>query len=228
MEKMRVRSPVKTRADNYSAELIERRWLSNRSFEITLEKPNAFEYLAGQCIRLIQDTVERDYTLVTAPKDPNLALCIRNLESGILVPALSQAPVGTRFNFNGPQGYFTFKPSNRPAVFVATGTGVAPFVSMARSGVTGFTLLHGVRSATESYYASVFKSTAKDYIPCLSESHASPENFFHGRVTDYFYKKLAPGRYDFYLCGRREMIRDVTICVDEKFPDSLVFTEPFY
>lgn len=219
---------MKTRADNYSSELIERRWLSSRSFEITLEKPNAFEYLAGQWIRLTQGAVERDYTLVTAPTDPNLALCIRNIEGGILVPALSQAPVGTRFNFNGPQGYFTFKPSNRPAVFVATGTGVAPFVSMARSGVTGFTLLHGVRSAAEIYYPSVFKSTAKYYIPCISESYKSPEAFFQGRVTDYLYKNIAPGRYDFYLCGRREMIRDVTICVDEKFPESLVFTETFY
>jgi len=219
---------VKTKTDNYSTELIERRWLSNKSFEITLEKPNGFEYLAGQWIRLIQNAVERDYTLVTAPTDPKLALCIRNIEDGILVSALSHAPVGTRFNFNGPQGYFTFKPSNRPAVFVATGTGVAPFVSMARSGVTGFTLLHGVRTAAENYYASVLKSTAKHYIPCLSESYKSPEAFFQGRVTDYLYENLAPGRYDFYLCGRREMIRDVTICVDEKFPDSLVFTEIFY
>ena len=219
---------MKIKADNYSSKLIERRWLSDKSFEITLEKPTAFEYLAGQWIRLTQDAVERDYTLVTAPTDPNLALCIRYIEGGSLVPTLSHAPIGTRFNFNGPQGYFTFKPSHRPAVFVATGTGVAPFVSMARSGVTGFTLLHGVRSAADVYYAPEFKSSAKPYIPCLSESHKSPEAFFHGRVTDYLYKKLAPGQYDFYLCGRREMIRDVTICVDEKFPDSLVFTEIFY
>jgi ferredoxin-NADP reductase len=219
---------VKTRADIYSSELIERRWLSDRSFEISLKKPTTFEYLAGQWIRLSQNAVERDYTLVTAPTDPNLALSIRYIEGGSLVPTLSHAPIGTRFNFNGPQGYFTFKPSHRPAVFVATGTGVAPFVSMARSGVTGFSLLHGVRSAAENYYASVFKSAAKHYIPCLSESHMSPEVFFYGRVTDYLYNNLAPGRYDFYLCGRREMIRDVTICVDEKFPDSLVFTEIFY
>jgi benzoate/toluate 1,2-dioxygenase reductase subunit len=41
-------------------------------------------------------------------------------------------------------------------------------------------------------------------------------------------KNLIPGRYDFYLCGRREMIRDVTFLVDEKFPGALVFTETFY
>ncbi|MGD8297523.1 MAG: FAD-binding oxidoreductase, partial [Desulfobacterales bacterium] len=156
---------MKTIVDNYSSELIERRWLSDRSFEITLEKPTTFEYLAGQWIRLTSDAVERDYTLVTAPNDPNLALCIRYIEGGSLVPTLSHVPIGTRFDFKGPQGYFTFKPSHRPAVFVATGTGVAPFVSMARSGVSGFTLLHGVRTAADLYYASVLKSTAKHYIP---------------------------------------------------------------
>ncbi len=111
---------------------------------------------------------------------------------------------------------------------MATGTGVAPFVSMARSGVTGFTLLHGVSSATESYYASVLKSAAKQYILCLSEPHQLRDDFFQGRVTDFLYQNLEPGLYDFYLCGRREMIRDVINCVDDKFPESLVFTEIFY
>ena len=219
---------METRADNYASELIERRWLSNKSFELTLKKPNAFEFISGQWIRLIHDAIERDYTLVSAPTDPNLALCIRNIDAGRLSPGLNHAPVGTPFTFSGPHGYFTFKPSNRPAGFVATGTGVAPFVSMARSGVKGFTLLHGVRSAAENYYASVLKSAARQYILCLSETHQSTDNFFQGRVTDFLYQNLAPGLYDFYLCGRREMIRDVINCVDEKFPESLVFTEIFY
>lgn len=193
-----------------------------------MTKPESFKYKPGQCIRLIHDTVERDYSLVTAPTDPNLALCIRNIEGGILTSGLSSAPVGSRLNFNGPHGYFTFGPSTRPAVFVATGTGSAPFVSMARSGVTGFTLLHGVSSAADMYYASVFQSTAKHYITCFSETTESSDEFFQGRVTDYLQKNLAPGLYDFYLCGRREMIRDVTFLVDERFPGSFIYTEVFY
>ena len=219
---------METRADTYTSELIERRWLSNKSFELTLKKPSTFEYTPGQWIRLIHDAIERDYTLVSAPTDPNLAVCIRNVDAGRLCPGLSHTPVGTPFTFNGPHGYFTFKPSNRPAVFVATGTGVAPFVSMARSGVTGFKLLHGVRSAADNYYSSVLKSAAKQYILCLSEARPSRDDFFQGRVTDFLYQNLAPGSYDFYLCGRREMIRDVIVCVDDKFPESLVFTEIFY
>jgi len=219
---------VETKAENYASELIERQWLSTKSFEITLTKPKSFEYLPGQSIRLIHDAVERDYSLVTAPTDPNLALCIRNIESGILSPGLSQAPVGAGFNFNGPHGYFTFRPSTRPAVFVATGTGLAPFVSMARSGVTGFILLHGVRSAEDLYYKSVLKTAAKQYVPCISETERSSGEYFQGRVSDYLQENLAPGPYDFYLCGRREMIREVTFLVDEKFPGSLIFTETFY
>jgi hypothetical protein len=36
------------------------------------------------------------------------------------------------------------------------------------------------------------------------------------------------GLYDFSLCGREEMIRDVILLVDQRFPDSLVYTESFY
>jgi benzoate/toluate 1,2-dioxygenase reductase component len=219
---------VETKAENYTSELIERRWLSNKSFEITLTKPKYFRYIPGQWIRLSHRTVERDYSLVSSPTDPNLAFCIRNIERGILSAGLSNAPVGSRFNFNGPHGYFTYRPSTRPAIFVATGTGVAPFVSMARFGVTGFVLLHGVNSAEDLYYTGVFKSAAKRYVPCISETDSLSDAYFRGRVTDYLRKNWAAGLYDFYLCGRREMIRDVTFLVDEKFAGSLIFTETFY
>jgi len=50
---------------------------------------------------------------------------------------------------------------------------------------------------------------------------------FAGRVTGYLGGHLPSGAYDFYLCGKGEMIRDVIHLVDQKFPDSLVYTEPF-
>jgi hypothetical protein len=41
-------------------------------------------------------------------------------------------------------------------------------------------------------------------------------------------RRLAPGRYDFYLCGRQDMIRDAIHIVDDRFGDSRIFTEAFY
>ena len=221
----------KYRSKVYSTELLNRRWLTERTFEIELTRPQSFQFEPGQSIRFIHESIERDYSLITTPTDSTLALCLQNIQGGQLSPLLASAKIGTRFSFAGPHGYFTYRPSMRPAVFVATGIGIAPFVSMARSGLTGFTLVHGVRASADLYYQQLFSTTARLYIPCLSREPnqlLSQTDVFQGRVTDYLQEHLQVGNHDFYLCGRQEMIRDVTLLIDERFPRSLVYTEIFY
>lgn len=215
----------------YSTEVLDRFWLTDRVFEIKLSKPSTFQFMAGQRIRLLQGAIRRDYSLITAPNDPTLALCLKMIEGGEYSPILASAEPGTRLSFTGPMGYFTYRPSDKPAIFVATGTGIAPFLSMVRTGVTDFTLLHGAREAKSLYYQDIFRPAARLYIPCLAadaDEVGSGENVFRGRVSHYIAEYLAPKAYDFYLCGRQEMIRDVTLLVDEKFPGSLIYTEAFY
>ena len=212
----------------FPTKLIDRRWLSKRTFEIKFSKPSSYAIKSGQRIRIYHQTMERDYTPVSAPGDPEITFCIRNVEAGKFTPILSTAEIGTRFHISRPDGYFTFKPSPRPPVFVATGTGIAPFYSMVRSGITGFTLLHGVDSPDDLYYRAQFESVADLYVPCISREYQSSTEQFRGRVTDYLQKVLQSQAYDFYLCGRREMIRDVTWLVDERFPGSLIYSELFY
>ncbi len=219
---------MKTRVSTYTATLLKRKWLSKKTFEITLSLPPAFEFKPGQRISLSLDEHERDYSIISAPGESELTLCIRNVTGGMLSTLLSNADIGTSLSLNGPHGYFTYQPSPRSAVFVATGTGIAPFCSMARSGISGFTLLHGVRLPEDLYYGPLFQQSAKNYIPCLSEAKKLPADSFQGKVTQYLEQHLTPGAYDFYLCGRSEMIRDVTLLIDERFPGSLVYTELFY
>ena len=45
---------------------------------------------------------------------------------------------------------------------------------------------------------------------------------------DYIQNHLPRLVYDFYLCGRSDMIRDVILIVDEQFPGSYVYTEIYY
>lgn len=214
-------------ADHYWTQILQRRWLSNKTFEIRLKKPPTFTFEPGQRICLSHNTVARDYSLVCPPDDPDLLLCIRNVKGGLLSPELSALPINSQLHFTGPDGYFVFRPSIRPAVFVATGTGIAPFCSMVRAGITEVTLLHGVATAAELYYTSVFESLVKRYVPCLSQPDVSSDDIFGGMVTEYLQRHLAKGRYDFYLCGRQQMIRDVTLLVDEKFEGSYLYTELF-
>ncbi len=121
---------------------------------------------------------------------------------------------------------------------MATGTGIAPFAAMVRSGVRGFLLLHGVREPEEFYYQDLFRDAAARVVPCLTGRDLGggqgpggppgPEETFAGRVTAYIEEHLPRRPYDFYLCGREEMIRDVTFLVDEAFPGSRVYSEIFF
>ena len=219
---------MKTHVQTYTATLLRRKWLSKKTFEIFASRPPGFTFTPGQRISLSLNEHERDYSIVSAPKESELTLCIRKVADGKLSALLSAADTGASLVIRGPHGYFTYRPSPRPAVFVATGTGIAPFCSMARSGISGFTILHGVRLAADLYYASQLRKNALKYIACLSESKKLPANAFPGKVTQYLEQHLIPGAYDFYLCGRNEMIRDVTHLIDRRFPESLVYTELFY
>ncbi len=153
------------------------------------------------------------------------------MPEGALTPFLASLEPGSELAFSGPRGHFAFRPSERPAVFVATGTGIAPFAAMARSGVRDFLLLHGVRAPEDLCYEDLFRSAAGEVVCCLTGrgSGQSPRpGAFPGRVTAYLEAKLARRVYDFYLCGREEMIRDVTLLVDEAFPGSRVYAEIFF
>jgi ferredoxin-NADP reductase len=228
MENLRRDSNVSANAQTYTATLLKRRWLSPKTFEIVVSRPPAFTFKAGQRMGISLGEHERDYSMISGPEESALAFCIRNIAGGALTSVLSTADMGTSLLISGPYGYFTYQPSPRPAVFVATGTGIAPFCSMAESGIAGFTLLHGVGLPEDLYYAALFQQAANSYLPCLSAAKKLPAHAFGGNVAEYLAQQLEPKIYDFYLCGRREMIRDVTLLIDERFPGSLVYTELFY
>lgn len=215
----------------YSSRLRGRRWLSGNAFEIEISKPASFTFIPGQCIRFMYKGLERDYTMVSTPADQTLALCIRDVPAGRFTSFLVSAETGTLLSFTGPHGYFTYRPSDLPSIFIATGTGIAPFVSMSRSGISGFTVLHGVREPGNLYYKEVFRHRAVLYVPCITAYQTDPHlqsDFFNGRVTGYLEHYLPRRPYDFYLCGQAEMIRDVMLLVDDLFPESRVYSESFF
>ena len=215
----------------YRSVLRETRRLSAGTFELRLSRPEGFSFRAGQHIRLRCQGLEREYSLTTGPDDDPLALCIRHVPGGALTPRLASLEPGSELLFSGPHGYFAFRPSDRPAVFVATGTGIAPFAAMARSGVKDFLLLHGVRESEELCYESLFRAAARRFVPCLTGCGSAQRprpDVFSGRVTAYLEANLPRRASDFYLCGREEMIRDVTLLVDDAFPGSRVYSEVFF
>jgi benzoate/toluate 1,2-dioxygenase reductase component len=201
-------------------------WLSPSTFALTMERPPGFQFRAGQSILLRHGDNERSYSIASGPDEPRLLLCVRLVEGGALSPLLAEARPGDTFGFDGPHGYFLYQGSLRQAVFVATGTGFAPFLSMARAGARGFIFLHGVRTVSELCFPEEMRDAAGLFIPCISGAPSS--GAYHGRVTGWVADHMPPGPCDFYLCGNREMIRDVTLLVDERCDGSRVLAEAFH
>jgi len=231
LEKNAVSPPPDNSDAIQTVELLQRRWLTKKAFEIELTRPPSFEFKPGQTIRFIHESMVRYYSLISTPDDPTLVFCVYYVPQGNFSPILANAKIGASFRITGPHGYFTFNPSERPPVFVATGTGIAPFVSMGRSGVTDFIILHEVESVQDLYYRNLFRKIASKYIPCLLVPPAadlSPSGTFQGKAAGFIKENLPPASYDFYLCGERDMTGEVTLLADEHFPGSYVFKEVFF
>jgi ferredoxin-NADP reductase len=213
-----------------ATELMARSWPTPGILEVRLRRPAGFTFLPGQFISFVMQGYERDYTMISAPDAATLDFCIALTDEGRFSRDIQKAPIGTPFQCSGPHGHFVFQGPANPPVFVATGTGVAPFVAFCRSGAVPVLLLHGVGAPERLVYQDLLQDACRDYVACISRPCGNMErleNVFPGRVTHYLERQLEPGIYDFYLCGRRSMIRDATALVDERFRGSRLFMEPY-
>lgn len=215
----------------YTATLLNRAYLSENVFEIDLSRPDSLDFIPGHNIRLYYNDLERYYSIVNKPDEQRLTLLVRRVDGGTVSNVLASADIGTQFELTGPHGYFNFSPSSRPPVFVATDTGIAPFVSMARSGIQDFILFHEIDHPQNLYYESVFRRSRCQFFPCVLGANAAGQGLagaLQVNVSECVRKELRSGEFDFYLCGRRKMIRDLTKLVDDSFPGSLVYREVFF
>lgn len=119
---------------------------------------------------------------------------------------------------DGPFGFFTLKEENKNdvnPVFIASGTGIAPFHSFVRSNAgLDYTLIHGVRLADEAYDREVYKGkvngrSSKPQPPHLLCTSGDQSGDFHGRVTEYLANNPQGPERDYYLCGNSNMIHEV-------------------
>jgi benzoate/toluate 1,2-dioxygenase reductase component len=221
---MKIKNP-----NNYRVKMTSRRWLTEAVFEVVFSRPEGFVFLPGQKVQLKLLDMGREYTLINQPEDQELKLCVRHVVNGRFTPLLAQAKIGDIFFMSPATGFFTYQKTTKPVVFMATGTGIAPFVAYVRAGVRGFFLFHGGRTEEELYYQEEVAKAARHYIPCLSgPGDEGQSKFLSGHITKFLQQYLKEAVYDFYLCGNRDMVRDTIRIIDRRFPGSRVFMEPFF
>jgi ferredoxin--NADP+ reductase len=168
-----------------------------------------FTFKAGQVISLTThpEIAPRLYSIASGEEEENIEILYKIVPFGELTPRLIDLRRGESLFISQPFGEFlAFSVS---AFFIATGTGIAPFISMIRSGNTlNKTLIHGSRELKGFYYSDYLKLLLKDkYIRC----YTGLENvsLFRGRVTEYItgHDNLQTN-IKYYLCGSTEMVVD--------------------
>jgi ferredoxin--NADP+ reductase len=152
--------------------------------------------------------------------------------SGQLTPRLFALRPGSRL-FLGPKasGMFTLDrvPPGKAIVLIATGTGLAPYLSMLRTMLVTetqrrFVVLHGARFGWDLGYRGELESLARlrsnfTYIPSITRTDQDPH--FHGYtgrvqalVEQGVVEKesgvaLDPAQTDVFLCGNPDMVQAV-------------------
>ncbi len=173
-----------------------------------------WEFVPGQSIAITLDPgiPPRFYSIASGKADPLVEVLYDVVPEGLLTPRLAQLGPGDALLASAPFG--AFQDARGPSCWVATGTGIAPFISMARSAaVEGKTLLHGSRTIAGLFQRSFFSSSLGErYIPCCTREPA--DGVFPGRPTVWLSDRELPPVDRYLLCGNSLMVvnaRDILI-----------------
>ncbi|HZD31839.1 MAG TPA: FAD-dependent oxidoreductase, partial [Candidatus Angelobacter sp.] len=107
-----------------------------KHLEFTLLDAEEFRFVPGQFVSIQQPKPDgrvhtRAYSLASAPRSElSFDLCLNRVENGFLSNWLCDLELGAEVQLHGPHGLFTLRQPQQDCVFVATGTGVAPFRGM--------------------------------------------------------------------------------------------------
>ena len=211
---------------------------ATKRFIITVPVLESFDFKPGQFVTLDLPIHEkpnkrwRSYSIASRPDGTNsFELVIVLMESGVGTPWLwANATLGAELTLRGPQGVFTLPEAiEKDLYFICTGTGIAPFRSMAQHILThsiphkNIYLIFGCRKLADGLYIDELKALEKEhpsfhFIPCYSREEKADgitTGYVHPVYEALIQKEtttneadgmLLPPAASFYLCGWKNMI----------------------
>jgi ferredoxin--NADP+ reductase len=172
---------------------------------------------------------------------------IRLVDSGGFTPLLwERREIGTPINIKGAKGKFLLQDDDRRCLFIASGTGLAPFISMietlrARGQTRDVVLLHGVSYEYDLAWREQLMELDRTgtfplrYVATISRPHESPdwegatgrvETIVAGQMNAF---DLTPETATIYLCGNPDMVSAVEELATERgFPPEQIRKELYW
>ncbi len=191
---------------------------------------NRSPFIPGQVVKVAVDRAQppRIYSVCSGDTGDKMSVLFNIKEDGYLTPRLAKAVPGDDLLVSSPYG--SFHGDNKPAFWIATGTGISPFYSMFQSGLAdNKILIHGVRFLNQFYFEDELDwALGKNYIRCCSRE--TSDKVYHGRVTDYLLTiNDFPKDYKYYLCGKSLMVVDVRdLLISKGIPYDHIYAEIYF
>jgi ferredoxin/flavodoxin---NADP+ reductase len=175
-----------------------------------------FSFIPGQVVAVAMhpDDQYRFYSIASGMQEPDIHLLFDLRPGGQLTPVLASLNSGDTIYISDPTG--NFYGTAKPSVWISAGTGIAPFISMWRSGLKRNKLLvHSGRFLHSFYFEDEFMALGKNYIRCCTRE--AGEGVYHGRINKWINEQAElPDDRRYYLCGSAEMVVDTRDALIEK------------
>ncbi|MCE2931461.1 MAG: ring-hydroxylating dioxygenase ferredoxin reductase family protein [Hyphomicrobiales bacterium] len=203
-----------------AAEMVEVRQLSPTSigFAVRVKDAGQLSYLPGQYVNVsVPGTSQtRSYSFSSMPREGVVEFLVRNIPNGLMSSYLAgSARPGDALTLTGPIGSFYLRDVTRPLLFLAGGTGLAPFLAMLESlrhKETGqpIHMIYGVTNDADLVELDKLAAFAVaipgfTYVTVVADPASTHER--KGYVTHHLPDAaLHGGNLDLYLCGPPPMV----------------------
>jgi Na+-transporting NADH:ubiquinone oxidoreductase subunit F len=224
-------------------------------FDIDAEYRDVWDKFGLWKLRAGSDlAVTRAYSMANHPAEKGVI--ILNVRIALPPPGKSSAPPGVVSSWlfslkpgdlvdvDGPFGHFYVEPSQREAVFIGGGAGMAPLRAQildlleTQRSDRKISFWYGARSRRELYYQDVFDRLQQEqdnfsWNPVLSETEPGDAwegytGYVHQAAYDnYLLRHPAPESCEYYLCGPPLMVQSTLAILDELgvLPENIHFDD---
>jgi len=188
-----------------------------------------FDFIPGQVIKIgvDQEHPPRIYSICSGNHENEMRVLFNIKEDGYLTPKLASYIPGDKILASKPYGSFTG--TAEPAWWIATGTGIAPFYSMFRSGLfENKKLIHGVSYLNQFYFEDEWEwALGENYIRCCSRESSC--DVFPGRVTQFLSEIQEFPNVKYYICGKALTVVEVRdLLIEKGIPYENIIAEIYF
>jgi len=196
-----------------------------------------FKFLEGQFVDVIHNNIRRSYSIASTANQKEITLLIKRFENGVMSDYwFNHAEENDLIRVEGPKGTFFLRDASVPLLFLATGTGIAPIISILESLDANedfkqeqtISVLWGNRYPEEFVWQPEFKKLNVDFIKVCSKPD---QDWFSevGYVQNIAIQKQ-PNLVEsaVYACGSNSMIQSAKQLFKQKgLPENQFYSDAF-